>query len=205
MSCQYARWIANLRVVDPFGLYHLNATGNFGRSLYEEELHREVFLRIYARVARDYSWVTLAYCLMTTHYHVLVRLTNAGLSEGMQQLNAGFSRRVNAIFERTGKGHLFKQRFHDEPVIDDAHLLEVARYVVLNPVMAGICATPDEWPWSSYRATAGVEFAPTFLSVDELLEHFGTRPGQARMAYRRFVQDGLVRWSDQGDRSVAEA
>jgi putative transposase len=193
------------RFVDPFGQYHLNATGNFGRSLYEEEIHHEMFLRIYERVAQKYGWVTLAYCLMTTHYHVLVRLTNGGLSEGMQQLNAGFSRRMNAIYGRTGKGHLFKQRFHDEPIKSEAHLLETCRYIVLNPVMAGVCSRPEEWPWSSYRASAGLAFAPAFLTVDELLGLFGTRPWRARMAYRRFVDDGLVRWSDQRDKTVGEA
>jgi hypothetical protein len=123
----------------------------------------------------------------------------------MQQLNAGFSRRMNAIYDRTGKGHLFKQRFHDEPINSEAHLLEVCRYIVLNPVMAGVCERPEDWPWSSYRASAGLAFAPAFLTVDEFLGLFGTRPGQARMAYREFVQDGLVRWSDQRDGSVVEA
>jgi REP element-mobilizing transposase RayT len=197
--------MAKLRVVDPFGYYHLNATGNFGRSLFEEEIHHNVFLRLYERVALKYAWVTLAYCLMSNHYHLLVRLTNDGLSEGMQQLNAGFSRRMNQIYGRTGTGHLFKNRFHDEHIQEEAHLLEVSRYIVLNPVFAGICTRPEDWPWSSYRASAGQDFAPAFLAVGELLSLFGTRPGQARSSYRSFVSDGLVRWSDQRDGRVAEA
>ena len=185
------------RIVDPVGYYHLNSNGNFGRSLYEEELHRSVFLRIYERVARKYAWRTFAYCLMTTHYHVVIQLTDDGLSAGMRQLNGIFSRRMNAIYGRTGKGHLFKNRFHDEYLKTEGHFLAACRYDVLNPVEAGICARPDEWPWSSYRATAGLDFSPAFLDVDGLLEHFGTRPGQARTRYREFVQDGLVRLSDQ--------
>ncbi|MHB8643961.1 MAG: REP-associated tyrosine transposase [Gaiellaceae bacterium] len=191
-----------LRVVDPFGYYHLNANGNFGRSLYEEEVHRRVFLHIYERVARKCGWVTLAYCLMTTHYHLVIRLTDGGLSKGMQQLNGGFSRRMNAIYERTGKGHLFKQRFHDERIEDEPHLLASCRYVVLNPVAAGICRRPEEWPWSSYRASAGLDFPPPFLAVDALLALFGTRPHKARSAYAAFVRDGLASSSDQGGRRV---
>jgi putative transposase len=197
--------VAKHRVVDPFGFYHLNSSGNFGRSLYEEEIHRRVFLGIYERVAKKYGWVTLTYCLMTTHYHVLIRLGDDGLSRGMQQLNGGFSRRINAIYGRTGKGHLFKNRFHDEPVLTDAHLKAATRYIVLNPVLAGMCASPDAWAWSSYGATMGLEFAPSFLAVDELLGHFGTTPQRARAAFGRFVSDGLVSWSDQRDGRVYEA
>jgi hypothetical protein len=112
---------------------------------------------------------------------------------------------MNQIYGRTGKGHLFKNRFHDEYIRGDAHLLEVSRYIVLNPVSAGICARPEDWPWSSYRASAGLDFAPAFLAVGELLRLFGTKPRQARMAYRAFVSDGLVRWSDQRDGRVSEA
>src|SRR5919201_683601 len=139
--------MAKLRVIDPVGYCHINANGNFGRSLYEEELHRIVFLRLYERIAAKCGWVTLGYCLMTTHYHVLLRLTKGLLSEGMQQLNGGFSRRMNAIYDRTGRGHLFKNRFHDEPVLDERHFKAVTRYLALNPVEAGICELPEDFKW----------------------------------------------------------
>lgn len=197
--------MAKLRVVDPVGHYHLNANGNFGRSLYEEELHRVVFLRLYERVARKCGWVTLGYCLMTTHYHVLLRLTGGLLSEGMQQLNGGFSRRMNAIYGRTGRGHLFKNRFHDEPVLSDEHFKAVVRYIALNPVEAGICSLPEEFRWSSHRAVLGLDAAAPFLAVDELLSHFGADRARARGAYRRLVSSGLVLTSDQRDGRVNEA
>jgi len=193
------------RVVDPVGYYHLNANGNFGRSLYEEEEHREVFLDLYARVSREFGWRTLSYCLMTTHYHLLIRLTDGGLSKGMQQLNGGFSRRMNHIYGRTGTGHLFKNRFHDTPVVDEPHFKAVVRYIALNPVAGGACDLPEDWRWSSHRAILGLVPAPAFLDVEELLEHFGRTRWTARAAYKRLVLSGLPSWSDQGGESAAAA
>jgi REP element-mobilizing transposase RayT len=197
--------MAKPRLVDPVGYYHLNSTGNFGRTLYEEEVHRQVFLRLYERIALKLGWKTLVYCLMTNHYHVVLQLTDGGLSKGMQLLNGGFSRRMNAIYGRTGKGHLFKNRFHGDPIEDDAHLLETCRYVPLNPVRAGLCELPEDWPWSSFGPCIGRGYVPRFLAVDELLALFDPRPDVARKAYKAFVHDGHVRWSDQRKGFVRDA
>ena len=196
--------MAKHRIVDPTGFYHLCSRGNFGRTLYEESVHRQIFLRLYDRVTRDHGWITLAYCLMTNHYHFVIRLTDDLLSKGMQQLNGGFSRRMNAIAGRTGAGHLFKNRFHSEPIERDAHLLEACRYTVLNPVRAGLCERAEEWEWSSYRACAGIEAPLRFLAVDDLLGLFGTQRDFSREVYFRFVLAGQVLWSDQGDGGVTK-
>ena len=193
------------RIIDPAGYVHLGSRGNFGQALYEDPAHRSVFLSLYTRVARERAWTTLAYCLMTNHFHFVIRLTDGGLSEGMQQLNGGFSRRMNALHDRTGAGHLFKNRFDGTPIETNAHLREALRYVVLNPVFAGVCARPEDSTWSSYRASVGLDPPPPFLAIDELLELFGARPGAAREAYVAFVADGLARWSDQRQAVVAAA
>src|SRR4051812_29129860 len=177
------------RVIDPTGIYHVGSNGNFDGSLYLEARDRAAFLELYARVARRREWTTYAYCLMTTHFHLVIRLTDGGLSEGMRELNGCFSRRMNAICGRTGRGHLFKNRFHAKPIETDAHLLESCRYVVNNPVFAGMCDDPKDWGWSSYAASAGLCAAPTFLAVDQLLELFGPAPERAQAAYRAFVSD----------------
>jgi putative transposase len=190
------------RIIDPTGYVHIGSRGNFGRALYEDPSHRSTFLDLYARVARDWEWTTLAYCLMTNHYHFVVRLTKGGLSEGMQLLNGGFSRRMNALHDRTGAGHLFKNRFDGTPIESDAHLLEACRYVVLNPVFAGVCVRPEDSKWSSYRASAGLDLAPPFLAVDKLLALFGRDVAAARAAYVAFVSDGHARWSDQREAIV---
>ena len=187
------------RIIDPSGYVHAGSRGNFGRPLYEGPWDRSLFLSLYSREARDRDWTTLAYCLMTNHYHFVIKLNNGGLSEGMQQLNGVFSRRMNALAGRTGSGHLFKNRFDATPIESDAHLLEACRYVVLNPVYAGICDSPESSTWSSYRACAGLDPAPSFLAVDELLALFGSRPDEARAAYVAFVSEGHARWSDQRD------
>ena len=190
------------RIVDPIGMYHVNATGNFGEDIYLDPFDRSAFFDLYARVVQKREWVTYAYCLMTTHFHVVIRLVDGGLSEGMRELNGCFSRRMNAIAGRTGNGHLFKNRFHAVHLESDVHLLESCRYVVNNPVVAGMCANPGDWGWSSYGACAGLTPAPPFLALDELLCLFGADRDRARVAYRAFVQDGLVRWSDQRKESV---
>jgi len=179
------------RIVDPTGTYHVNSIGNFGGDIYLTRTDRLAFLDLYARVVRKRKWTTYAYCLMTTHFHFVIRLVDGGLSEGMRELNGCFSRRMNAISRQTGRGHLFKNRFHSEPVESDPHLLESCRYVVNNPVRAGLCAHPEAWEWSSYRACAGVASPPAFLATDELLGLFGTNTERARAAYCSFVADGL--------------
>jgi REP-associated tyrosine transposase len=194
--------MAPRRVVDPTGMYHVNSNGNFGADIYLNPFDRSAFFDLYERVARRRLWVTYAYCLMTTHFHVVIRLVDGGLSEGMRELNGCFSRQMNAISGRTGRGHLFKNRFHAVHLVSDAHLLESCRYVVNNPVFAGICASPEDWGWSSYGACAGLTAAPPFLAVDEVLGLFGTDRDRSRLAYRGFVQDGLVRWSDQRQGNV---
>jgi putative transposase len=194
--------MAPLRFIDPTGMYHVNSTGNFGEDIYLNAFDRSAFLDLYARVVRKRGWVTYAYCLMTTHFHFVVRLADAGLSEGMRELNGCFSRRMNAIMGRTRRGHLFKNRFDARLIATDAHLLESCRYVVNNPVMAGICVHPKDWGWSSYGACAGRCAAPPFLALDELLGLFGKDRQRARAAYCEFVSDGLVRWSDQRKGSV---
>jgi REP-associated tyrosine transposase len=194
--------MAPLRVIDPTGIYHVGSNGNFDGSLYLEPRDRAAFLELYARVARRREWTTYAYCLMTTHFHFVVQLTDGGLSEGMRELNGCFSRRMNAVMGRTRRGHFFKNRFYANAVAEEAYLLGVCRYVVLNPVEAGICERPEQWGWSSYAASAGLCAAPTFLAVDELLAFFGSTTAQARAAYCAFVSEGHGAWSDQSNESV---
>jgi hypothetical protein len=127
---------------------------------------------------------------MTNHFHLVVAMKRPTLSAGMHWLNGCYAQWLN---RRHGfKGHLFEDRFHSEPVESDAHLLELSRYVPLNPVRAGLCAHPADWPWSSYRATIGRE-RPRFLSAEPMLALFGRRETSARAAYEAFVADGLRR------------
>jgi putative transposase len=178
------------RVEVPAGYYHLGTRGNNQRAIFFDDEDRLLFLAMLRRIARRYGWTVYAYCLMTNHYHLVIQLSDRGLSRGMCELNGGYAIASNARHGRTN--HVFGRRFWDAPIERQAHLLETCRYVVLNPVRAGILDKAAEWPWSSYRSCAGEQHAPTFLAVGELLGLFGANPGAARAAYRRYVSEGHV-------------
>jgi putative transposase len=178
------------RIEIPGGIYHVSSKGNRGCQIYADEFERRVFLKLLTLATRRFSWTCHSYCLMSNHYHLLIELEVGGLSAGMQLLNGAFARFSN---RRHGyEGHLFRNRFWGELIEEDSHLLEVARYIVLNPVRAGICSAPEDWSWSSYRACAGLDFPPRFLAVTRHLRFFGRAPSAARRAYREFVRAGAL-------------
>jgi REP element-mobilizing transposase RayT len=149
---------------------------------------RAAWLDLFGLVCERFNWVCHAYCLMTNHYHLLVETIEGNLSKGMRQLNGVYTQYVNRTHRRVG--HVFQGRFKAIVVEKDAYLLELARYVVLNPVRAGMVAQPEDWPWSSYCAMVGTEAAPTWLAVEGLLRGFGRTRGTARRNYIDFVRAG---------------
>jgi putative transposase len=168
------------------GVYHITARGNRQRAIYTDVWSRERFLILLDDVVDRMRWQVHAYCLMTNHYHLLVETPDSNISRGMERLNGIYARWFN--WRHGFEGHLFGRRFHDEMVERDAHLLELSRYIVLNPVRAKMCAHPSEWQWSSYNATvANGEPAP-FLTVEWLLSQFGTPASIARRHYAEFVE-----------------
>ncbi|MDX6407158.1 MAG: REP-associated tyrosine transposase [Gaiellaceae bacterium] len=183
-----------LRFEEPNGIYHVGSRGNNGEAVFRDDVDRMEWLRLLAKVAVKYRWLGWTYVLMGNHFHFVVQIPHGGLSRGMQVLNTGYSVRANKRYGRTG--HLVRNRFYSNLLEDDAHLTEAIRYIVLNPVRAGLCGSPEDWPWSSYRACAGAELAHPFLSVDLVLGLFGTRPATARAAFCSFVRAGHVPVSD---------
>lgn len=174
----------------PGGFYHVGAKGNRGCVIYEDDFERRIFLGLLGKVVRRFHWTCHSFVLMSNHFHLLIQLEVGGLSDGMQLLNGAFAKFSNRRHGYVGQ-HLFRNRFWSEHVTSDKHLMETARYIVLNPVRARIKASPAEWRWSSYRACAGLEFSPPFLATAEHLRLFGDRPSRARRTYRRFVDDGI--------------
>ena len=125
---------------------------------------------------------------MTNHYHLLVETVEGNLSAGMRQLNGLYTQRFN---RRQGMvGHLFQGRYKAILVQKEAHLLELSRYVVLNPVRAGMVDLPDDWAWSSYPFVISDRFAPEWLDTDWLLSQFGSQRAAARRAFKKFVLQG---------------
>jgi putative transposase len=174
-----------LQIAD--GIYHLTARGNRRQPIFLDDDDRRKFLDVAGAVVRRRGWRCHAYCLMPNHYHLLVQTPAPDLSSGMQQLNARYAEWFN--WRHGVDGHLFQGRFHSVLVESDWHLLELARYVVLNPVRARLCESPEQWAWSSYGPALGTIERPTFLTLEWLLGRFGSDPDGARAAYTRFVAD----------------
>ena len=137
-----------------------------------------------------YRWTCLAYCLMTNHFHLVLSLSAPNLSRGMHRLNGLYARRFN---ERHGHhGHLFEARYSSILMKSEEHYLDAIRYVALNPVAAGLCEDPADWPWSSFRATAGLDPCPRFLAGARVRRHFA-RGRRGAELYSTFVRDRIER------------
>jgi REP element-mobilizing transposase RayT len=189
-SGSVARMARPLRIQFPGGIYHVTARGNGRQALFVDDIDCARFLGVLQAVVAEYRLLCHAYCLMTNHYHLLLETPEANLSRAMQQLNGVFAQRFNRRHERTG--HVLEGRFHAQVIDRDAHLREVCRYIVLNPVRAGLVADPREWRWSSFQATAGETEAPLFLTVDWVLSLAGARSrAEAERSYLLFVQAGI--------------
>jgi len=178
-----------LRIEFPGASYHVTSRGDRREAIYEDDADRAGFLDVLGEVVERYNWVCHSYCLMTNHYHLVVETPEANLSKGMRQLNGVYTQASNRRHGRVG--HLFQGRFKGILVDKEAYLLALCRYVVLNPVRAGIVSQPEDWAWCSYRAAMGLSPAPKWLDVDGLLSHFGSDRRNAREHYRRFVHAGL--------------
>jgi REP element-mobilizing transposase RayT len=168
------------------GAFHHITTRAVARQLiFTSDREREWFLWQLGDVVERCGWRCHAYCLMDNHYHALIETSRPNLAEGMQRVNSSYAQHFNRFHARAG--HLFGARYHSTAVQREAHLLEAARYIVLNPVRAGICTEPFSWAWSSYRATAGFAPAPRFLTTDWLLGQLGPDEHTASQRYRSFV------------------
>jgi putative transposase len=177
-----------LRLEFSGAVYHVTSRGNERQNIVADDRDRSLFLSLLAHVVDRYGWLCHAYCLMDNHYHLLIETPKPNLSLGMRQLNGRYTQAYNRQHDRVG--HLFPGRFTAILVEKEAHLLELCRYVVLNPVRAKMVPHPRQWVWSSYRATVGEAAAPAWLTTDWVLSQFGQRIGLAREQYRSFVAEG---------------
>jgi REP element-mobilizing transposase RayT len=170
----------------PGGIYHVMSRGNRKAPIFDDDDDRRRFLDVVADAAVRYDVGCYAYCLMGNHYHLLVTTRLGNLSRAMKHVNGVFTQASNRRHRRTG--HLFEGRFHSLIVENEGYLRDVVRYVVLNPVRAGLVDHPAAWPWSSHRGTAGLEPAPPFLDVAWLdLAIGGASREERRMTYCAFV------------------
>ncbi len=181
-----------LRVEYAGAVYHVTSRGNGRQAVFLDDKDRTRFLDVLAKAVKQRGWVVHAYCLMGNHYHLLVETPQANLSLGMRGLNGEYTQAFNRRHGRCG--HVFQGRFGAVLLEKQSHLLELCRYVVLNPVRARGMKVhrPEQWHWSSYRATVGLDETPPFLTTDWVLGQYGRGRKQAAEAYKRFVAEGLL-------------
>jgi REP element-mobilizing transposase RayT len=180
-----------LRIELAGGLYHVTSRGDRREAIYRDDQDRAEWLSIIGEVCSRFNWRCHAYCQMTNHYHFVVETPDSNLSRGMRQLNGVYTQATN---RRHGLvGHLFQGRFKAILVERDAYLLELARYVVLNPVRAGMVPEIGDWPWSSYRAMVGQGSTPAWLETEWLLGQFGQERSRAQAGYAAFVLQGVAK------------
>jgi REP element-mobilizing transposase RayT len=177
------------RLEAPGGFYHVTTRENGRRAIYFGNWSGRLFVEELERAALRHAWRVLAYCLMGNHYHLVVRLgDDAGLSHGMCELNGRFARATNRRLDR--RDHLFGRRFWCEEIDTDAYLMEACRYVLRNPIRAGLIANPRSWRWSSMAGTVGLRHPAACLDVGALLGCFGADPERARRRFAAFVDEG---------------
>lgn len=184
------------------GVYHVTARGNERKAIVRDDTDRRLFLDTLARTVAQYRVRCHAWVLMRNHYHVLLETPTPNLSLALRHLNGVYTQAFNRRHHRVG--HLFQGRFKAIVVEKDAYLLELCRYIVLNPVRAGLVSHPRAYAWSSYRATGGEAAVPPWLTVDWVLEQFATTRRVAQEAYLGFVNEGMRGGPSPWDRVVGQ-
>lgn len=185
-----------LRLEFSGALYYITARGNAQQPIFQDDTDRKRFLQLLGHEVQQQQWRCYVYCLMGNHYHLVIETPQPNLSRGLRRLHGTYTQWFNRRHRQVG--HLLQGRFKSLLVEKESYLLELCRYVVLNPVRAHMVATVHDWPWSSYRATRGPQPAYAWLDVPGILSFFDADPEQARAAYQQFVRDGLVQptpWS----------
>ena len=174
------------RIHVPGSLHHVTAHSVESSALYRDDHDRWRFVGLLDEVTRETGWRLLAFCLMETHYHLLVEERDTPLSRSMRLLNGRYAAGFNERHDRTG--HLFNGRYRDKPVQENAHVLLAVRYLARNPVEVSACARPQDWPWSSYAQLIGVAPRWSFVSTAWTLSLFSPRRGRAVEIVREFVE-----------------
>jgi REP element-mobilizing transposase RayT len=169
-------------------IYHVSSRGNLRAPIFLTDDGRGRFLGLLERACHRDGLVCHAYCLMGNHYHLLVETPNANLGKAMHRINSGYVQWFN--LQHGSEGHLFERRYRSWIMRGQDRQMEAVRYIVRNPVRAGLCHAPESWLWSSHAATAGLARRPPFLTVDTVRSWFGG-DAEAAVRYRCYVDEGV--------------
>jgi len=178
-----------LRIELEGGLYHVTSRGDRRENIYENDKDRKEWLIVLEKVCERFNWRCHAYCLMDNHYHFVVETAEGNLSKGMRQLNGVYTQYFNRRYNRVG--HVFQGRYKAILVEKEAYLLELSRYVVLNPVRARMVNQIEDWPWSSYNAMRGKVERYPWLETNWILGQFSGNRLKAIESYINFVREGV--------------
>jgi REP element-mobilizing transposase RayT len=178
-----------LRLEFPGALYHVTSRGDRRNPIYRDDGDRRAWLKVLGLVCERHHFVIHSFCQMTNHYHLLIETAEANLSQGMRQLNGVYTQHFN--WRHSLVGHLFQGRYKAILVQKESYLLELSRYIILNPIRAKMVSSLDDWKWSSHRYFVGQESPPSWLDRDSLLGQFGNTHTTAVSAYRAFVLAGV--------------
>lgn len=177
-----------LRIEFKGAVYHITSRGNARQEIFLTGEDFADFLTVLCSVVKRYHFILHTYCLMNNHYHLLIETPEGNLSKGMRQLNGLYAQRFNQRNQRVG--HLLQGRYKAILVDKDNYLLELCRYVVLNPVRARIVKDPKDWKWSSYQAAIGYK-GISCLTTGWILSQFDKEQKAASRQYQAFVLSGI--------------
>ncbi len=177
------------RIHYPGAVYHVILRGNSGQNIFFDEGDRNRFFLLLRESVERFGYRIHAFCLMTTHLHLAMQVGNIPLSRIMQNIGFRYTQFINLKYKRTG--HLFQGRYKALIIDADSYLLELIRYIHLNPVRAGMVQRPEEYPWSSHSSYSGAVPMPPWLTADWTLTQFADQSGPATELFKMFVHDGL--------------
>lgn len=178
-----------LRLEFPGALYHVTSRGNRRSLIYRDDADRTAWLEVLAVVCDRHHCIVHSFCMMSNHFHLMIETVEPNLSQAMRQLNGVYSQHFNQRHHTVG--HLFQGRYKAILVQKESYLLELSRYIVLNPLRAGMVESIHAWPWSSYQYFVSDRLPPSWLERDWILSQFGNSRTQAIEAYNDFVMAGV--------------
>ena len=176
-----------IRVQYPGAFYHVTDRGDRKEPVFTCDADRVSFLQLLNTTAAACHWHVLSYCLMDNHYHLVLETNAPNLAAGMRRLNGVYTQRFNHVYGRVG--HVFQGRYKSQLILSEQHLFEACRYVVLNPVRAGLVVDPADWHWSSYRASAGLDAPLSCLDAAWVRERVAESGGT--IGYTDWVHEGM--------------
>lgn len=177
-----------LRLEYPGALYHITSRGNLKEKIFFHDQDRERFLDILKRTKERYGYLLHAYTLMDNHYHLIIETPFSNVKQIMQNINTSYTVYINKKYERSG--HLFQGRYKAVIVDKDNYLLELSRYIHLNPVRAKLVKSPDQYRWTSYKDYMATKRS-NLVDIEDTLSYFSNHKQKAIRAYRRFVKSAV--------------